>query len=735
MALIGKIREKSGLLVIVVGIALLAFILGDWQRITGVSEAQFGYGTVFGDIVDYTDYEEAVVKFRQQDQMQFSQQQKEYTQKDEEASADKAWNYTVETIIFQKEYDALGIDVSKREFDAYLYGTNGFTVMPDLAQGFTDSLTGAFNSKLLQKRIQEMEASNDPQVQQQWEDSKKYYTDKRKQEKYFELLGQGMYVTKLEAEEEYYAQKEVKKISFVVKRYGDLDDKNIKISEKELRAYYDEHKNDKKYANRENSREVRYFNVDILPSRSDSAKFNKQMQSLMKDFSTSTNDSLFVLKNSDLKTYASSKLATAVPEGHEKAQRLQSFPRNMDTVFKTAPIGQIVGPYNYNGNVIISKVIGFTPSRLKARHILLGTNQSKDKKIIDAKQKMADSLLKLINKNNFGEFVTKFSDDKGSVPQGGVIDNFLEADMVPEFGAFCATKPIGFVGTVKTDYGIHIIEVLERDDAKFPLLASVQKAFKASQETVDRMDSDVYSLLYNMEAKISKQQDIRKKLELFDTMAVRKGYMVRPLSIVESSPKLFGFNTSMAEDKILKLAFSEDAVLGDMTTSPIKDKDRYVIAILASIREEGAPTFEDAEVVMKRDLLEDKKAKRFINEMKKYKNLQQLAKAMRTEVMKADVTFGNPQITGAGYEAEVIGALFSGLKDGQRTLPLKGKLGVYVVRLDKTQKAPRVGNYKTERDQLLGNLKNGLQGQALAGLKKKAEVVDNRRFLKAGIRR
>jgi peptidyl-prolyl cis-trans isomerase D len=218
-------------------------------------------------------------------------------------------------------------------------------------------------------------------------------------------------------------------------------------------------------------------------------------------------------------------------------------------------------------------------------------------------------------------------------------------------------------------------------------------------------------------------------------MAVRKGFMVRPLSIVENSPKLFGFNTSMAEDKILKLAFSEDAVLGDMTTSPIKDKDRYVIAILSSIREEGAPTFEDAEVVMKRDLMEEKKAKRFINEMKKYKNLQQLAKAMRTEVMKADVTFGNPQITGAGYEAEVIGALFSGLKDGQRTLPLKGKLGVYVIRLDKTQKAPRVGNYKTERDQLLANLKSGLQGQALAGLKKKAEVVDNRRFLKAGIRR
>jgi peptidyl-prolyl cis-trans isomerase D len=735
MALIGKIRERSGLLVALVGIALLAFILGDWQKITGGSEDQFGYGTVYGEIVDYGAYEESIVKFRQQDQMQFSQQQKEYTPKDEEASADKAWNYTVETIIFNKEYEALGIDISKREFDAYLYGTNGFTVMADLAQGFTDSLTGAFNVKLLQKRIQEMEASKDPQVQQQWEDSKKYYTDKRKQEKYFELLGQGLYVTKLEAEEEYFSQKETKKISFVMKRYSEIEDKNIKVSEKELREYYEKHKNDKKYANRENSREVRYFNVDILPSKADSNRFNKEMKSLITEFSSTKSDSLFVIKNSDVKTYSSTKLSTAVPEGHEKAQRLQSFPRNMDTIFKTASLGQVIGPYSYNGNVIISKVIGSTPSRLKSRHILLSTNQSKDKKVIDAKQKMADSLLKLINKNNFGEFVTKFSDDKGSVPQGGVIDNFLEADMVPEFGAFCATKPIGFMGTVKTDYGIHIIEVLERDDTKFPMLASVQKTFKASQETVDQKDSEVYNLLYKMEAKISKKSDIRKKLELFDTLATRSKYLVRPLSILENNPKIFGFNTPLAEDKILKLAFSEDAQLGDLTTSPIKDKDRYVIAILASIREEGVPTFEDAEVTMKRDLIEEKKAQRFINQMKKYKNLKDLAKSVNMDVMKADVTFGNPQIAGAGYEAEVIGSLFSGLKDGQRTLPLKGKMGVYVIRIDKTVGAPRVANYKTEKEQLLANLRNGLQGQALNGLKKKAKVVDNRRFLKAGIRR
>jgi len=735
MALIGKIREKSTLLVIIIGIALFAFIMGDWEKITGGSKDETGYGTVYGEMLDYKEYEEASLKFQEQDKTQFAQQQREYTQKDQDASADKAWNYVVETTIFEKEYEALGIEVSDGEFDSYLYGRDGFTVMPELQQGFTDSITGLFNAKLLEKRIGEMESSDDVKVQKQWEDSKKYYTDKRKQEKYFALLGQGIYVTKLEAEEEYLAQKEIKSISYVVRRYSEISDDDIKISDADLKKYYEEHKNDKKYENKTASREVRYFDVVINPSRQDSMKFGKVMNELKKGFISSTNDSLYVLKNSDMKFYSSSKIATAVPEDNEKAQKLQSYPKYLDTVFKTAAVGQIVGPYESKGGVVISKVIGFTPTRLKSRHILLATNQSKDKKLIDQKQKMADSLVKLITKDNFAEFVTKFSEDKGSVPTGGLIDNFIEADMVPEFATFCATKPIGYIGTVKSDFGIHIIEVLERDATTFPLLASVQKAFKASQETIDRKDSEVYSLLYELESKMSKKTEVKAKVELFDTIAIKAGYMVRPLSILDDSPKLYGFTTPLAEDKILKLAFSDESLAGDLSSAPIKDKDRYIIAMVSSIREKGVPTFEDAEVLMKRDMIEDRKAQRFTNQLLKDKSLPAMAKRANTQVMKGEVTFANPQITGAGYEAEVIGALFSGLKDGQKTLPLKGKIGVYVVRIDKTTKAPTAANYNAERDQLLGAIQGNLQGQILTALKKKAEVMDNRRFLKAGIRR
>lgn len=735
MALIGKIREKSILLVVIIGVALFAFILGDWRKITGGSTEAIGYGTVYGEVVEPKKYEEANMKFQEQDQQQFAQQQREYTQKDQEATSDKAWNYTVETILFDKEYEALGIDVSENEFRAYLYGTDGFTVMPELAQNFTDSITGMFNAKLLEKRIQEMEASNDPQVQKQWEDSKKYYTDRRKQEKYFALVGQGMYVTKLEAEEEYFAQKEVKSISYVVRRFSEIDDKEFNISDKELKAYYEEHKEDKKYENRTSSRDIRYFDVVVTPSKQDSAKFNREMSKLKVGFAKATNDSIFVLQNSDSKVYTSTKLATAVPEDHAKAQQLQSYPRVMDTIFKTAKIGDIVGPYVSKENYIISKVIGFTPSRMKARHILLATGQTKDKKVVDQKQKQADSIVKLLNKDNFADFVTKFSDDKGSVPQGGVIDNFIEADMVAEFATYCATQPIGKFGTVKTLYGIHIIEVLERDATTFPLLASVQKPFKPSQETIDRKDSEVYRLLDKLMVKLAKIEDADKKIAAFDTIAQQAGYFVRPINIAEENPKLFGFTTKLTEDKLLKLAYNEDAVVGDLVESPIKDKDRYIIAMVSGIKDKGIPNFEDIKEAMKRDLLDEKKAKRLTNTLLKDKNLDAMAKRGNTVVQKAEVTFANPQIAGAGYEPEVVGSLYSGLKDGQRTLPIKGKMGVYVIRIDKTTKAPTAANYTAERDQLLQSIRGNFQGQLLGALKKKAEIMDNRRFLSANVRR
>lgn len=732
MAIIGKIREKSILLVVIIGLALVAFILGNYEKMGSGNEDVFGYGTVFGEKVDPNKYSEEAQKFVEQDAQQAQQQQKEYTQKEKDASEDKGWNYLVETIVLQKEYDALGIDVNEAEFDSYLYGKDGFTVLPELLQSFADA-TGRLDEKKLQSTINQLQTSDKPEEQKRWEDSKKYYIERRKQEKYYAIIKQGVYVTKLEAEEEYTSQKEVKNISYAFNKYFDIKDESVKPTDAELQAYYDEHKGEKKFENINDSREVKYFDVQVNPSKADSSKFNKELETLKKGFETTKNDSTFVFANSDVKFYSSKHVATFRPEGDAKAQKGMTYPAAMDTIFKSASIGQIVGPYQDNGNTRLAKIIDFNTKLCKVRHILISAPKGETKKI-EAAQKKADSIVKLLNKDNFADFVNRFSEDPGSKEKGGVYEDFLDYEMVPEFSAFSTDKPIGTIGTVKTDFGIHIIEVMDRKAVKYPVLALVQKTLVASQETIDYTESEIYNILYKLDAKISNESDAAKKIQLFDTIASKAGYMPRPARIETNKPMLYGFNTKMAEDKILKLAYAEEAEVGMLCSSPIKDKNRYVIAILSSIRKKGTPDFNDVKEMIKAEVIKEKKAKRFVASMMG-KSLEAIAKSNGSQVQKADVTFANPQITGAGYEPQVIGAIFSQLKDGQKTLPLKGEAGVYVIKLNKTTKAPATANYNVEKEQLLGSIKGNMINQARQALMKKADVIDNRRFVNAGIRR
>lgn len=741
MALIGKIRAKSGLLVAMIGIALLAFILNDYQSLFGIGEGEYGIGLVFGEKVDPKTYSIASAKFQEQERNQAAQNGKEFTDSDMDASSDKAWNFMVDSTILSKEYEKLGINVTDRELESYWFAKDGFNVLPDLAQFFNDSLTGIQTPQSIENgrvklkaTLDNLKKSKEQQAVDQWNGFKAYHTDRRKTEKYFGLLKEGVYITDLEAQDQYYANNEKKTISFVVRRYTEISDADIKISENELKAYYDEHKSDKKYFVRNATRDVKMFDVNIRPSKADSTVFTAKMNTLRAGFSASTNDSAFVAKNSETPIYFSDKRATSVPEGHPKADRYQTYPMSLDTIFKTATLGQMVGPYVSKEKMVLSKVIGFTPASIKARHILISTNSSTDEKVIAAKKKTADSIVKVLNGSNWDEITLKHSEDPGSKDKGGVYEDFLEGDMVKEFGGYCATAPIGKIGVVKTDFGFHIIEVLERSSSNFPLVASVSITFKPSDETVANMESEVNGILMKLDRKVSKEEDPFKKAALFDTIVTRANYAPRVIQIEDKAPKVYGFTTTMARDRILELAYDEDATVGSMTLSPIRDKDKYIIAMVSAIRPEGEPLFENVRAQMERELVQEKKAKRFMNQMAG-NSLQSLSKKFNTPIIDAEITFGNPQISNAGYEPTIIGNLFSGaLKNGQRTLPLKGETGVYVIQIKTSTKAPATTNFQAEKDQMILGIVNQVEGQAMGGLRKKATVIDNRKLSELGVR-
>lgn len=734
MAVIGTIRDKGRyFLVGIVGLSLILFIAQGFFDIMGSSAPQGNLGTIDGDAVNQELYNKYVEQFVTLEQQQAQQQQKEFTDQDRANAEDRAWQATVDELTLSKEFEALGVDVSENEFTAYLYGTDGFPLLSDIQQGFTDPATGKFNAKALDKFIAEREKATDPTTVKQWKDTKEALRNQRKQEKYFQILNQGVYVTKLEAKEEYTAQKEMKSISYVVRNFREILDTDIKINDTEIREFYENNKDKKKYESTA-GREVKYFDVVVAASKRDTIEFNNKMKKLTADFGRSINDSLFVLQNSDVKFYTSSHQATFRPQGDPKARQGMTYPVEMDTVFKMAKIGQIVGPYADNGKVRLAKVIDFNTKLCKVRHILINAPKGDAKKIASAK-KLADSLVKIVNKTNFEEFVKKYSEDPGSKDKGGVYEDFMDYEMVAPFSDFSTTKKIGEIGVVQTDFGFHIMEVLDRKAVKYPVLALIEKTLEASDDTEMSLKDKAYNLLSKIDRSIASKEELLDKLSIFDTIAKREGFFVRPIQMSDESPRVSGFNTPLAEQKILELAWNEDAQVGDICGSPISDKGRYIIAMVSSIREKGVPTFEDAYLRMKTDAIKEKKATRFKKQIGSIRNLKVLAKKGNTIVNTADVTFANPSIASSGYEPEVIGAIFSGLKDGKTTLPLVGENGVYVIQLVKTTKAPTAANYDQEKTTLLNQYRGSIPQLARIALQKKLEVKDNRKLLEAGIGR
>jgi peptidyl-prolyl cis-trans isomerase D len=733
MAIIGRIRNMRYLLVGITGLALLTFILTGLFDKIGSSVDRGTLGTIDGNEVDTAVYYSKLRQFEMSDRQQFQQQQREYTDKDAEQSADKAWSAAVDEIILKSEYEALGLAVSEKEFTSFLYGEEGFTLLPEIQQAFTDPATGQFNAAQLQKYVQDQEKSTDPAAIDGWKRTKEAIRTQRMQEKYFQYLGQGAYVTKLEAKNEYLAKNESKSISFVMGAYRDISDDQMKVSDQEVRAFYEKNKDKPKYQVMA-GRDVKYFDVTIVPSKSDSSAFNKEFAKIKKEFAAATNDSVFVMTNSEIRMYASGHMMTFRPEGDPKARQGMTYPAAMDTVFKTATVGQLVGPYNDQGTTRLAKVLDFNSNVMKVRHILISAPKGDTKKIASAK-KLADSLVKVVNATNFEEFVKKYSEDPGSKDKGGVYEDFMDYEMVTPFSDFAKSKPVGTIGVVQTDFGFHIMEVLDRkNDKRFPVLAIVQKTLLPSEDTKIKLKDKAYNLLSKLDRELNKKEDVTDKVILFDTIARREGFYSRPARMFDEAPKVQGFSTKMAAQTILELAYNEDAKVGDLCSAPIQDDNRLIIAMVSSIREKGVPALVDTYERMRTDALNEKKANFYLKKMGSVTNLEALAKKLKTDVKEAEVTFASPSIQGGGYELEVVGALFSGkLKDKMSSKAMVGQSGVYVIRVNKTKKAPAAKDYEAEKMQLLSQIKASIANSSRQALQKKLNVMDNRALLEAGI--
>lgn len=733
MALIGKIREKSWLLIAVIGIAMLAFIAGDFDFFgSGPQEDITGIGTVNGEMVSETEYNQymqtAQQNLYQRKQRQNPDQQVQFTQEDFNQAKQQAWQTTVAENLVQKEYEAIGLIVDEFELENVTYGLNGYSPS-NMSMQFTDSVTGEFAPDQLRNALTQLEESNDPQQVNRYKEIISSIRQIRQAEKYTALLQAGVHTTTLEAKRQYESKKTVKNISYVYKTYAQVPNEAIEEpTDEEVKAYYEKHKGEETYQMKP-SREISYFAMPVAPSKSDSSDVFDRLNQIKTKFKTAKNDSLFVMRFSDLKVYNNDSTAIARPEGSQ--QQGATYPLSVAEKMENGKPGDVVGPYISRNGMVVSKIIRHTNEETASvRHILLNAKTPEE---IEKAQKKADSIIKVIRANdNFAEMVTQFSEDNGSVNNGGKYENFTEnGGMVAPFESFSFDKPVGTLGSVKTQFGIHIIEVLERKQSNRPILANVVKNVEPRKLTFDDAIAKASDYIYDLDDQFT-GKDLARKISLFDTLAIQNGFNVRTAESKDNSPSIQGFE-DIAENRLLSLAYSDGAKEGDIVSSPIRDNNRIIVGFISEITKEGVPTLKAVENRMRSEVRKNKQGDYLVNQMANADNLESLSQKMGVKVESEGITFSTKNIAG-GNEPMLIGTAFSGLLDGEKSVPVIGKNGVFVVRIDKTVQAEETNDYTAELQELNTQRKTTVQNRYRSALLESADVIDNRKLRQYGIR-
>lgn len=709
MAIIGNIRKRSGIIVIIIGVALAAFVLGDFVKKS--PKTSNNVGEVAGEKITYHDFETEVDA---QVEMIKQQSGSENLTNDQMFQIrNEVWKKLERDIILGAEYDKLGVTVSTEELWDLVQGKEPHQY---ILQNFADPQTGQFNASQVRLFLQNLEEyeTKKPGTKAQWENLEKSIKSDRIYTKYLNLIKGGLYVPTAIAKKDYEQRNKKVVFRFFGDKYSNITDNSVTITADDIQKYYDAHKHEYE---QEASRDIDYVVYDVIPSDTDIAKVNSDVAGIMKEIGTVADEDMpnFVNKNSD----------DAYDTLYYKKGGLAA---NLDSVVFSKKKGDVIGPlydeatYTYT----IAKIMNFQlrPDSMKASHILVAyTGSLKAAETVtrtkENAEKMADSLLAVAKKDpkNFGEVAKSFNDDAVSKEKSGDLDWFADGSMVGPFNEACVIGKEGDIVKVETDFGYHIVKITGKKKIENKVkLASIIIKIEASNETFQ-----------NYYTKASSFAGENKTIEQFNKSVIDKKLNKRSAEyITEMSNTITGLESPR---EIVRWAYDEATKKGDI--SKVFDlQGMYVVAALKEIREKGIPTLEQVKTDIEPLVKREKKAETIIKKINAAKSagitIDALAEKVSATVDTLDfITFSSYSLPGFGPEPNMIGTLFT-LKKGQLSEPIKGNSAVFVVYVDSFTEAPETKDYTASRTQLLSTFKQRVTYDVYSALEKNAEVKDNR---------
>jgi peptidyl-prolyl cis-trans isomerase D len=676
-------------------------------------------GKVNGKSIEYADF----VKKVDQNKANIEQQPSYYGPPPtgealQQQANEAAWNQEINQSLQNSELQKLGIKVGKKEMGDILYGANP---PDDLKRQFTDS-TGVYNGQLAKQQIDQVlrNKSADPQQQtarEQLIGYINYLETSRQAEKYNSLLNNSINVPKWLVEKETADKSQMAKISFVRDNYAANADSTTKVSDSEIEEYISKHKKD--FKQEEENRSISYVTFSASPSAADTAEVRDRIASLKPEFDTTTSVAAFLNRNGSLIPYSDIYAGKSLMQMQYK-----------DTI-QSLPINGVFGPFMDGGIYTLAKMLDVKqlPDSIKCRHILLGTVDRSGQPIMDdsVAHAKADSIaLAIRNGANFDTLETKYSTDKKSHETKGEMQ-FSSAEaqgenFAKEFGEFILFGKPGDKKVVKTSFGYHYIEILSfiKVEPHYKV-AYMAKPIEVSNETDNSANTEANQFAGD-------SRDIKS----FDANAEKlKAKRIIKLSASNITPMAYEIQGLGASRSLVKKIYK--AKRGEVL-DPEKVDDKYVVAIVTEINEEGTVPVAKARINVEPLLRNKKIAEKLKAKIGTPATLEAASAVLGNKPIE---TIDSLRMTAEGQtavsantissEPKVMGAAFNPNNKG-KIVVIEGGNAIYVVRIDNVM-ATALGNANVveQRKEKIQQAKQQAMSQSpLQALREAATIKDRR---------
>lgn len=715
MTALGKIRSKGILLIIIIGLGLFAFIAEEAFRscngIKGQNSQQIG--EVLGEKIYVQDFQKLLEEY--QDAMKLTMRTDNLSEDQLNQLKDQVWQQLVSERVMKEDCKKLGLTVTEDELQNVLNdGTNQLLTQTP----FVNQQTGRFDVSILKQFIdayRKAEASNNSQQLDQMRPAYNYWLFVEKNlrtqllaQKYQSLLANCVLSNKVEAKMAFNEENEEAQIQLASIAYNTIKDADIKVTDEELKAKYEELK--PAFRQQQETRDVKMVDVQVKASATDRAQLQKDMAGYQKQLAAAADPTQVVSKSGSMIQYI------GLPVSGKAFQQYPDIASKIDSMaVGTTGVVENTKDNTYNIVRILSRTE--LPDSVEFRQIQVGG------KTLEAARASADSIQKaLAAGGDFQAIAKRYGQDSTTTWFTGAMYE-QASTMSQDNRAYIEALLNGAVGStqnIELTQGNVVIQVLNRKAMKSKAVAAVIK-----KEI--RFSDNTYSKAYNRFSQFVTQS--QASLADLQKHATKFGYTVQDLNDFATSSHTVGnVGGSGIRDAIKWIFEAKEGQVSQLFEAG-KENDHLLVLCMTKIHPQGYRPWDDAQVkeILKREVIRDKKAEMIMAKLKGVNSIA-AAQAKGAKVSTVNqITFGAPafiQATGAA-EPALSGAVAATAQGKFCSAPVKGNAGVYVFQVVKKQMRPAKYN-EEQQIQMCRQRAMQYMGNFMQDLVFGAGVVDNR---------